>query len=204
MRSGIRRSGGSGPGTSHQSKNSKKDAANVDGGRSDVNRGRSANRPSEIPVRGWKDIVLRIFHGVSEDRILPNAAAVTFYALLAMFPLIGTLVSIYGLFADSRTIADQVTAMAGILPGGAVDVIHEELNRLTGQAKGKLGISFIITLVISLWSANGGIKALFDALNVIYQEKEARSYFRLNAQSLLFTLAIIGFLVVALACVVAP
>ena len=93
--------------------------------------------------------------------------------------------------------------MSGILPGGAVDVIRDELNRLTSQPKGKLGISFFIALVVSLWSANGGIKALFDALNVIYEEEETRGYLRLNAQSLLFTVAIIGFLVVALACVVA-
>jgi membrane protein len=203
MRSGIRRSGANSPGTSRQSKNSNKDAANVGGGRSDVDRGRSANRPSEIPVRGWKDIVYRIFNSISEDRILANAAAVTFYALLAVFPLIATLVSIYGFFSDSRTIADQVTAMSGVLPGGAVDVIRDELNRLTSQPKGKLGVSFFIALVVSLWSANGGIKALFDALNVIYEEEETRNYLRLNAQSLLFTIAIIGFLVVALVCVVA-
>jgi membrane protein len=140
MHSGIRRSGANSPGTIRQSKNSKTDAADVD-------RGRSANRPSEIPVRGWKDIVYRIFNSIPEDRILANAAAVTFYALLAVFPLIATLVSIYGFFSDSRTIADQVTAMSGILPGGAVDVIRDELNRLTSQPKGKLGVSFFIALV---------------------------------------------------------
>jgi membrane protein len=172
MHSGIRRSGANGPGAIRQSKNSRRRAADVDDGRPDVDRGRSANRPSEIPIRGWKDIVYRIFSSISEDRILANAAAVTFYALLAVFPLIATLVSIYGFFSDSRTIADQVTAMSGILPGGAVDVIRDELNRLTSQPKGKLGVSFFIALVVSLWSANGGIKALFDALNVITKRKK--------------------------------
>ena len=116
MHSEIRRSGANNPGTIRQSKNSQKDEADVDGG-PDVDRGRSANRPSEIPVRGWKDIVYRIFNSISEDRILANAAAVTFYALLAVFPLIATLVSIYGFISDSRTIADQVTAMSGFFPG---------------------------------------------------------------------------------------
>lgn len=131
MHSGNRRSGANSPRTIRQSKNARKDAAAV-------NRGRSANRPSEIPVRGWKDIFYRIFTSISEDRILANAGAVTFYALLALFSLIATLVSIYGFFSDSRTIADQVTAMSGILPGGAVDVIRDELNRLTILPKGKL------------------------------------------------------------------
>src|SRR5438046_2159148 len=79
-------------------------------------RGRSATSPLEIPARGWKDILLRVYEGISEDRILANAAAVTFYTLLALFPGIAALVSIYGLFADPTTIATQLDAVAGILP----------------------------------------------------------------------------------------
>ena len=71
-------------------------------------RGRAANSPTEIPARGWKDIFLRVYGGISEDRILANAAAVTFYALLALFPGIAALVSIYGLFADPQSIAQHL------------------------------------------------------------------------------------------------
>jgi membrane protein len=166
-------------------------------------RGRSATKPSDIPTRGWKDIVLRVYDGISEDRILANAAAVTFYALLALFPGIAALVSIYGLFADPGTIASHLDAMSGVLPGGALDVIRDQLTRLTAEGNGTLGISLVIGLVISLWSANGGIKALFDALNVVYEEKEQRSFVVLNTVSLLFTIGMIAFLMVALACVVA-
>jgi membrane protein len=169
----------------------------------DDGRGRSAEKPSEIPTPGWKDIVLRVYEGISEDRILANAAAVTFYALLALFPGIAALVSIYGLFADPGTIASHLDSMSGVLPGGAVDVVRDQLTRLTTQGSGTLGISFLIGLVISLWSANGGIKALFDALNVVYEEKEHRSFIGLNAVSLLFTLGMIAFLLMALACIVA-
>jgi membrane protein len=169
----------------------------------DDGRGRSAEKPSEIPTPGWKDIVLRVYEGISEDRILANAAAVTFYALLALFPGIAALVSIYGLFADPGTITSHLDSMSGVLPGGAVDVVRDQLTRLTAQGSGTLGVSFLIGLVISLWSANGGIKALFDALNVVYEEKEHRSFFGLNAVSLLFTLGMIAFLLVALGCIVA-
>jgi len=203
MLSGMRHSDVNSPRTIRQPASSKEVAADIGGERGDVDRGRSAERPPEILVRGWKGIVHRIFNSISQDRILANAAAVTFYTLLAVFPLIATLVSVYGFFLDSRTIADQVSAMSGVLPGGAVDVIRDELNRLTSQPKGKLGMSFLIALGVSLWSANGGIKAIFDALNVIYEEEETRGFIKLNAQSLLFTVAIIGFLVVALVCVVA-
>ena len=67
-------------------------------------RGRSAEKPSDIPARGWKDILWRVYAGISEDRILANSAAVTFYALLALFPAIAALVSIYGLFTDPASI----------------------------------------------------------------------------------------------------
>jgi membrane protein len=170
---------------------------------SDDGRGRSAKKPSDIPPPGWKDILLRIYDGINGDRILANAAAVTFYALLALFPGIAALVSIYGLFADPSTIASRLDAMSGVLPGGALDVIRDQLTRLTAQGSGTLSISFVIGLVISLWSANGGIKALFDALNVVYEEKEERSFIRLNTVSLLFTVAMIAFLLVAITCVIA-
>lgn len=169
----------------------------------DEGRARSAEKPSDIPARGWKDILLRVYRGISDDRILANSAAVTFYALLALFPAIAALVSIYGLFADPGTIQQQLDSISGILPGGALDVIRDQLNRLTAQPRGTLGISFVIGLLVSMWSANGGIKAMFDALNVVYGEREKRSFITLNAMTLAFTVAMIGFILVALAAIVA-
>jgi membrane protein len=166
-------------------------------------RGRDAAGPSEVPAKGWKDILLRVYRGISDDRILANAAAVTFYALLALFPGIAALVSIYALFADPQSIGQNLDAVSGVLPGGAIDVIRDQLTRLTAQPQGKLGVSLVIGLLVSLWSANGGIKALFDALNVVYEEKEERSFIRLNAVSLIFTVAMIAFLIAALVCLVA-
>ena len=169
----------------------------------DDGRGRSAEKPSDIPARGWKDILWRVYAGISDDRILANAAAVTFYALLALFPAIAALVSIYGFFADPASIQQHLDSMSGVLPGGAIDVIRDQLSRLAAEPRGTLGLSFLLGLIISLWSANGGIKALCDALNVVYEEKEKRSFFRLNAVTLGFTVAMIGFLIAALACIVA-
>jgi len=148
-------------------------------------------------------MLLRVYRGVSEDRILANAAGVTFYALLALFPAIAALVSIYGLFSDPESIARHLDATSEILPGGAIDVIREELNRIVAQPSRRLGIGFFVGLVISLWSANGGIKALFDALNIVYREKETRTFLRLNAESLSFTIAMIVFVIVAMAGLVA-
>jgi membrane protein len=165
--------------------------------------GRSATAPSEIPARGWKDILLRVYRGIADNRILANAGAVTFFALLALFPGIAALVSIYGLFSDAGSIAKQLDTLSIILPAGAIEVIGGQLKMLTDQGPAKLGFGFLFGLVISVWSANGGVKALFDALNIVYEENEKRSFIRLNAISLSFTVAMIAFLGVAIACVVA-
>jgi membrane protein len=169
----------------------------------DDRRGRSAEGPSEIPILGWKDILLRVYNGISEDRILANAAGVTYYALLALFPGMAALVSIYGLFADPNTIVSHVDTVAGFAPGGAIDVVRDQLTRVSAQGSTTLGVSFLIGLAISLWSANSGIKALFDSLNVVYEENEHRGFIRLNLVTLSFTIAAVVFLLIALACIVA-
>jgi membrane protein len=169
----------------------------------DDGRGRFAERPSDIPALGSKGILLRVYNGISDDRILANAAGVTYYALLALFPGIAALVSIYGLFADPNTIISHVNTVAGFAPGGAIEVIRSQLTRLSAEGSTTLGISFLVGLVISLWSANSGIKALFDSLNVVYEEEEKRSFIRLNAVTLSLTIATIAFLLIGLACVVA-
>ena len=149
------------------------------------------------------DILLRVYKGVSEDRILVNAAGVTYYALLALFPSIAAVVSIYGLFADPSAIVSHLDAVAGLVPNGAIDVIRDELARLSNQGSTTLGVGFLVGLVLSLWSANSGIKALFDSLNIVYEQEEKRSLIQLNAVTLSFTVATIAFMLIALVCVIA-
>jgi len=176
-----------------------------DGDRTDHqdDRGRSADKPSEIPARGWKDILLRVYHGITEDRILLVAAGVTFYTLLAIFPGIAAFISIFGLFADPSSIASHLDAIANVAPGGAIDVLRDEMTRLGSQGGTTLGVSFLVSLVISLWTANSGVKAIFDALNIVYGEEEKRSFFRLNAITLLVTLGIVCFILLTIGAVVA-
>ena len=166
-------------------------------------RGRHADSPAEIPARGWKDILLRVYKEIADDRVVSIAAGVTYYAILAIFPAIASLVAVYGLFADSATIAGQLDTLSGLLPPGALQVIEDQLNRLVSQDQKTLGLAFVGSLALSLWSVNAGIKALFDALNIVYDENEKRGFFRLNAVSLLFTLGAVLFIAVALMAVVA-
>ncbi len=166
-------------------------------------RGRTASTPAEIPSRGWKDILLRVYSNIGKDRIVLVAAGVTFYSLLAIFPAIAALVALYGLFADPSSIASHLDSLSGVLPGGALDVIRDQLNRVASQGQTKLGVAFIIGFLVSLWSANAGIKSVFDALNLVYNEEEKRGLVKLNLVSLAFTVAAIVFVVIALGCIAA-
>lgn len=169
------------------------------GAAGEAGRGRYAAKPSDIQLRGWKDILLRVKDGLAEDRVLAIAAGIAFYALLAIFPAIAAFVSLYGLVADPASVSRHLDAFSGVIPGGGIEVIREQLSRVAAQGQGKLGLTFITGLLISLWSANGGTKALFDALNVVYDEQEKRGFFRLTALTLLFTLGGIAFLMLAIA-----
>ncbi len=172
------------------------------GARHERGRGRLAAAPSDIPARGWKDVLLRVYENIGKDRVVLVAAGVTFYSLLALFPAIAALVALYGLFADPSTIAARLDSLSGVLPAGALDVMREQMQRVAAQGHGKLGLTFLVGLAVSLWSANAGIKSIFDALNLVYNEEEKRGLVKLNLVSLSFTAAAIVFVLVAIAAMV--
>ena len=125
-----------------------------------------------------------------------------FYSLLALFPAIAAFVALYGLFANPSAIDAQISALAGFLPGGALDLLHEELRRLAANT-GANGVGFVVGLLGALWSATSGVKAIIDALNVAYGETEKRSFVRLTLVSIAYALVgmfgmmlAVGFVVV--------
>lgn len=164
-------------------------------------RGRQAEEPAEIPLRGWKDVIRRVIHGINEDRVLLAAAGTTYYFLLALVPTLTAFVAIYGLFNDRSTVIGQVELLTGLVPSGGLDIIRDQLTRLTTQSDGTLSFTLVVSLLIALWSASSGIKALFQAMNVAYHENEKRSFLILNIIALVFTLgsAIAAMLVVGVA-----
>ena len=165
-------------------------------------RGRRATAPWQIPWAGWKDILWRVYASVNDTRLLAVAAGVVFYSLLAIFPAVAAFVSLYGLIADESTIDAHLSLASGIFPAGAVDILHEQIAKLAAKSDAKLSFGFITGLVVALWSANAGMKAIIDALNVVNDEKEKRSFVKLNLVSLLFTLIAMVSLMVALAAIV--
>jgi membrane protein len=135
----------------------------------------------------WKDILWRTYQHATENRLLANAAGVVFYGLLAIFPAITALVSCYGLFADPATISANLQSLALMLPDGSFQIVQDQITRVLAKGNTTLGFTFLFGLAFALWSANAGVKAVIDALNVAYEERETRSFIRLNLLSLTFT-----------------
>ena len=156
-------------------------------------RGRAARRPGQVPLRGWRDIAWRTWREIGADRLPAVAGGVTFYALLAIFPAIAAFVSLYGLFADVSLVQKQLSQLSRVFPAEVLTLVGDQMLRLTEAKDGKLGLAFVISLAISLWSANAGVAALFDGLNVAYDETERRPFFRLRALTLGFTAGLLAF-----------
>ncbi|HEY6995933.1 MAG TPA: YihY/virulence factor BrkB family protein [Xanthobacteraceae bacterium] len=168
----------------------------------ELGRGRRARAPLQIPWAGWKDVLVRTYREIQDDRLLALAAGVAFYSLIALFPAIAAGVSFYALFADTANIGKHLSIAADIIPAGGLDILSAETTRIAAKSDGRLTFGFLLGLGIALWSANAGMKAIFDALNVIYDEEEKRGLVRLNLVSLLFTICAIAGVGLAVALVV--
>lgn len=165
--------------------------------------GRYSNHPLQIPWAGWKEILWRTYVRTGEDRLLATAAGAVFYGLLAVFPAVTALVSSYGLFANPSTIGANLATLVLMLPEGSYQIVQDQIARVIEKGETALGATFMFGLALAIWSANAGVKAMIDALNVVYEEREKRSFLCLNLLSLAFTSGGIGALLLMVGAVVA-
>jgi membrane protein len=164
-------------------------------------RGREAQKPQQIPRAGWRDILLRVKEEQSKDNLSMIAAGVAFYLLFAIFPGIAAAVSIYGLVADPATIEKQVSALNQMMPQQAYDILMGQLKSLSQASGGALSLGLIGGIILALWSASKGMKALITAMNIAYGEEEGRGLIKFNLISLLLTLGTIVFGLIALSLI---
>lgn len=157
-------------------------------------RGRQAASVHEIPVAGWKDIARRTYREFQEDNILLISAGVTFYTLLAFFPGLAAFVALYGLAADVHDARVQIQSMSTVLPHEVITFIGDQMLRAASAKSQGLSLALVGGLALSIWSANGAIKAMILGLNIAYEEEEKRSFLIRTGISLAFTL---GFLLLA-------
>jgi membrane protein len=150
--------------------------------------GRDADRPSAIPKRGWRDILLRVWENIDRDNVLIIAAGMAFFAFLAIPPGLTALVSLYGLLADPVDIEDQLTNLLGVLPPDAIRLVSHQLVAIAQNSSSTLSVSFVVSLVVALWSARSGTSTLITALNIAYKESEKRGIIEFNLVALALTL----------------
>jgi membrane protein len=142
---------------------------------------------------------------MQSDRLLSIAGGVAFFVLLAIFPAITALVSAYALFFNASTIIDNLSMLNDVVPGNVLSIVHGQAARIASNSGRTLSTGLVVGLLVSLWSAMSGAKAIIDALNVIYEQKESRSFIKLNLVALAFTLAgFAAFLLAIGAIVVLP
>jgi membrane protein len=159
--------------------------------------GRHAQAPTEIPKRGWKDVLVRTRLEMKDDNVPLLAAGVAFYALLALVPTLVAAVSIYGLFADPSEVERQVRDFLGAAPAEVRELIRSQLQGIVDQGDSSIGLGLLIGLIVALWSASSGTKQMIGAINAAYDEKETRKFFRLRGLAVLLTMAAILFLLLA-------
>ncbi|MFW6092707.1 MAG: YihY/virulence factor BrkB family protein [Pseudomonadota bacterium] len=167
-------------------------------------RGRDAERPRDVPVRGWVDVALRVKAAASKDNASLVAAGLALYALLAVFPALTATISLYGLFASPERIAGQIQSFSGMLPEQAASILSDQMQSLASQG-GALGFGAVLGILIALWSARKGMTAIMAACNIAYNEEEQRGMVRMALVSLALTFgAVVGFLVILLVAVAVP
>lgn len=170
--------------------------------RQEKGRGREATAPTQIPPRGWLDILKRTWLEFQDDHVPLVAAGITFYALLAFFPGLGAFVALYGLFADVSDARHNLDSLAVVLPPDIVKFIGDEMLRIAAARHAGLSAAFVGGLLLAIWSANGAAKACFLGLNIAYEEQETRKFVRLTATSLAFTVGGLAFVILTLAAVI--
>jgi membrane protein len=162
-----------------------------------LDRGRDANVPTEIPIRGWLDVGRRVKQEATQDDVSLLAGGTAFFALLALVPALVALVSIYGLVASEATVTEQVGNLLGAAPAEVRSLVEEQLRSIVSGSAGGAGLAAIIGIVVALWSASSGMNHLVGAINLAYDERESRGFVRLRAVSLALTVGAVVFLVVA-------
>lgn len=162
-----------------------------------ADRGRSADSPLEIPAPGWRDVAKRTWKEVKDDRVTLVAAAVAFYAMLAVFPAIIAMVSMYGLFADPADLERHLSSFATTLPASAREILFGQLHDVVAGSDDALSAGVVLSTLGVLWAASAGIRAVMEAMNIAYDEREKRGFVKVRLVSLAFTFGAVLLVVLA-------
>lgn len=154
-------------------------------------------RPSQLGRDGWKNVFKRVGQEMKEDNLTTVAAAMTYYGLLALFPALIAIVSLYGLISDPSQVQSQLDSFASLLPEGAASLVNTQLTEIVSGADSTLGFGFVVSLLATLWTVSSGVGALIKAINLAFDTNETRNFLKLRLLALGLTVGLIVFVVAA-------
>lgn len=163
--------------------------------------GRRSMRPGEIPLAGWRDVLARTWVSMFKDNISLVAAGMAFYGLLAIFPALAALVSIYGLFADPQQVQQHLQMTSGVVPEQARTIIGDQMAKIAASQPGALGVAGALSLLLAVWGATKGVKGFMAAMNIAYGEEEKRGIIAQNVIAIALTVFMVFLALLALATV---
>ncbi len=161
--------------------------------------GHWANSPSQIPAPAWKQIASRTWKRTWQDNVGLISAGVAYYGFLAVVPLLGLIVLVYGLAADAGTVVANMRVLTAIFPPDVADLIRQQLLGVVRSSKETKGLGIAVALAVSLYGSTNGAGAIMTALNIAYEEKEKRSLLLFYSTALAITFGAVIVAVIALA-----
>lgn len=170
---------------------------------SETRHGRHADKPGQIPRPGWLDIFKRVKKEMERDHVTIIAAGVAFYGILAIFPAIVAITSLWGLLFDPQQVTQQIETVSHLLPQEAADIIIEQANQAGEDANVGMSLAAIGGILLALYSASKGMKGLMEGLNIVYDEEEQRGLVKETFIRILLTAGAIIMTIVALGTVAA-
>ncbi len=151
-----------------------------------------------MPAAAWKDIAARTWKRTWQDNVGLVSAGVAYYGFLAMVPMLGMIVLIYGLVANPETVVSNMRVLTAILPADVARLIGEQLSGAVKASYGNKGLGIVVGLIVALYGATNGAGAIITALNIAYEEKEKRSLLRFYLVAIAISAAAILLAVIAL------
>lgn len=165
--------------------------------------GRYATVPGQIPWPGRKAVLKRVYVAVVDAELSLRCAGVAFFSFMSLFPVMASIVLLYGLVTSRDSLKVQLDTIQPFVPASVFEMLQDRLIALLQQPETTLGVGLVVSLIFALWSGSRGINALLVAMNRAYREKDERGLIANALLSLGLTLGGMVFITIALFAIAA-
>ena len=152
---------------------------------------KAPDTPTDLGKKSWFGTLMRVVSEFKDDNLTDWAAALTYYAVLSIFPAFIAMISILGLVVDPATITRVVTDVVGSLgPESAVNTFKGPIEQISGNQSTAL-FGLIFGVAVAIWTASNYVGAFMRASNAIYEREEGRPFYKLRPIQLVVTLVLV-------------